>query len=117
MYPGQVVSVPADEKRSRRRVVDFIAFAREARTDVHKVTISELSAEGCQLIADRAFRRDELVWIKIPGLLAIQAEVVLAKDRDTACRFVSPLDQRSIDQLALASREAVRKLRGHFGIA
>ena len=64
---------------------------------------------------DPLFKPRGKVWLKIKGLLAMQAEVTWAKDGDAACEFISKLDQDTIDQLADHTRHSVRSLKGHFG--
>ena len=116
MYSGQVVAIPdSGHDRPRRRMVDILAFARDSRVTVHPVTVLDLSTDGCRLHGGSSFAADGPVWIKLRGLLALQALASRTEDGETVCTFDPPLEQSSIDQLEAVSRQAVRALKGHFG--
>ena len=110
------MSIPDENgTRPRGRVLDLSTFAREAGTEVKQVTVTKVSPEGCELSGDPSFKPEGKVWLKIKGLLAMQAEVTWSKDGDAGCQFVSALDRDTIDQLADHTRHSARTLKGHFG--
>ena len=118
MYLGHVVVLPANMTgRTRRRVFDLRALARESGTAVHTVTICDLSTEGCRILGSPLLAPARDVWIKLRGHLAVQAEIAWATDGEAECRFVTPLTKGSMEELFEQCRQSIRKLKGRFGRA
>lgn len=62
--------------------------------------VVDLSRHGARLQTYSAMKRGSLIWLTLPGLPPIAAEVMWADDFAAGCQFRTPLDPEQFDALA-----------------
>jgi hypothetical protein len=62
--------------------------------------VIEVSIHGCKLQTYSALRRGAAIWLNLPGLGRVTADVIWADDFAAGCQFHAPLEQLAVDALA-----------------
>ncbi len=102
--PAQVayLSDGAEQRRSRRRVVNFAATLESEGTSAHPVQVLDLSEHGFRLSIQHEVAQGSLLLIKLPGTEALRARIVWARDGQVGCEFEEDLHPARI---AVVQRE------------
>ena len=66
--------------------------------------VIDVSIHGCKLQTYSALRRGAAIWLNLPGLGPVAADVVWADDFAAGCQFHAPLEKLAVE--ALAARHA-----------
>jgi hypothetical protein len=107
-FAATVALMPAHQVRgSSRRTVNFVASMREANAAVRPTRVGDLSLTGCSLIMTDAPPIGSEVWIKLSGRLPLRAAVKWVEAGRAGCEFLTPLDDRELEELAMPT--GVRK--------
>lgn len=102
-----------DGRRAERRVVNLAAGLRESGAAVIDVEVLNLSTDGYMAQLDVPVEIGQVVYLKLPGMMANKSRVIWAEAGKAGFEFSSPLHRAVIDQLAANERKPIR--RGHFG--
>ncbi len=79
------------ERRAERKPFDAEIELRRTRGMKYRVTVRDLSPQGCSInLVDRV-ELDEIIWIKFPGLESLEADVCWTKDFVAGVEFRRPL--------------------------
>lgn len=107
-----VVAPGRDFRATQRRVVDFAAYVRECDAEVLVVKVLDLSARGCRIESQHEFEPCNIIWFKIPGLVARRASVVWSRGGEAGCEFASAFHQSALE--AAFSEGPRKQLRVFF---
>ncbi len=79
------------ERRTARLPFDAEIDLRRSRGMKYQVTVRDFSPEGCSInLVDRV-ELDEIIWIKLPGLESLEADVCWTRDFVAGVQFRTPL--------------------------
>lgn len=91
---AQLTLVPEyHERRAKRVPVDIDAQMRELGANWVDVHVHNLSTHGAMIEADGVYPPDSYVWLKLPGIGAVNARIVWRDCFRYGCELVTPLDQ------------------------
>ena len=62
--------------------------------------VIDVSIHGCKLQTYSALRRGAAIWLNLPGLGRVAADVVWADDFAAGCQFRAPLEKLAVDALS-----------------
>lgn len=62
--------------------------------------VIDVSVHGCKLQTYSALRRGAAIWLNLPGLGRIAADVVWADDFAAGCQFHAPLERPALEALS-----------------
>ena len=114
MHKGQLAVLPAAEgRRAERRIVNLAASMREAGATVVDAEVLNLSTSGFMAKTDLPLEAGQYVFLKLPGIEAMNSKVIWVEDGKAGFEFTSPLHPATLDQLGMANRKAPP--RNHFG--
>ena len=114
MHKGQLAMLPASEgRRTERRMVNLAASLREPGATVADAEVLNLSTSGFMAKSDMALETGQYVFLKLPGVEALQSKVVWVEEGKAGFEFNSPIHQATLDQLSTVNRKAPP--RNHFG--
>lgn len=84
---------------AQRLDVQLHASLRETGCSKFGIDVLDISVTGCRL--ETSFRLDPgtRVWVTIPGLSALEAEVAWRKGYTYGCRFLFPLHIAVLDHI------------------
>jgi len=89
-----------NRRRAPRAPVSFDSAAEEpgglART---LCKVIDLSIHGARLSTYSALRRGMAIWLTLPGIGRVGADVMWADDFAAGCRFHAPLDPVAFEEL------------------
>lgn len=94
------VSTGQEGRRTARYEMKFRASLREQGTSKFDVTILDLSVTGFRFKCSFNLRDGTRVWLTIPGLSALESEVVWHDGYSYGCAFTSPLYPAVLDHIA-----------------
>lgn len=102
-----------DGRKAERRIVNLAASLREPGASLADAEVVNLSVTGFAAETDAELEVGSHVWLKLPGLEAVNSRIVWVEGRKAGFEFVTPLHPLTLD-LVLASgrRPAVKR---HFG--
>lgn len=102
--PAQVAYLPGGEeqRRSRRRVVNFAATLESEGMSAHPVQLLDLSEHGFRVSVQHEVEQGSALLIKLPGIEALRARIVWARDGELGCEFEEDLHPARI---AVVQRE------------
>ena len=93
---AEIVETPA-------RVPWFVAKVRTAGGSNYDLPVLDLSAGGCLVeLGFRAFKIEERVLVRLPGLSAIPGEVVWIEEKDAGIAFEAVLHEAVYENLIAA---------------
>ncbi len=86
---AQIAYLPGGEeqRRSRRRVLNFAATLESEGMSVHPVQLLDLSEHGFRLSVQHKVEQGSALLIKLPGIEALRARIVWARDGEVGCEF------------------------------
>jgi hypothetical protein len=87
-------------RRSIRVAIDAEVGVRRAMQRYYPMRLKDLSSHGCSLETVNRLALDEIVWVKFPGLEALEAFVCWEKDFTCGIKFDNPLHPAVMDMLA-----------------
>ena len=95
-------------RRAARAPVSVAArlAAEEARAPVSRTLcrVADITVHGCKLQTYTALRRGSAIWLTLPGVGAVEAEVIWADDFNAGCVFHDPLRPSLVEKLAKLHR-------------
>lgn len=62
--------------------------------------VVDISIHGCRLQTYSALKRGSTLWLTLPGLTPVAADVMWADDFTAGCQFHAPLDIADFERLA-----------------
>ena len=81
----------ATGRKAERVPFDAEIELRRTRGLKYRVNVRDFSPEGCSInLVDRV-ELDEIIWIKLPGLASLEADVCWTKDFVAGVKFTTPL--------------------------
>jgi hypothetical protein len=117
--PAQVAYLAsgAEQRHTRRRAVNFAAILESEGVACHPVSVLDISEQGFRIVTVAEVAQGSSMLIKLPGLEAVRATVVWARDGQIGCSFQEELHPASIRTLAVDPREGSGRLsaRAQFG--
>jgi PilZ domain len=90
----------ADARAAERRRVSIRALVREAGTSRVDIDVVDLSATGFRFESLYSFAIGARVFLSVPTLAPLEAEIAWRKGSAFGCRFVRPLYPAVFDMLA-----------------
>lgn len=87
-------------RRSPRAPVSFDAAVGPDGLSRTLCKVVDLSLHGARLQTYSALKRGSTIWLTLPGLGPVAADVKWAGDFVAGCEFRKPLDQAAFDALA-----------------
>ena len=90
----------ADHGRKAERI-PLIADIDFRRTGEHRwrVNVLDISREGCRLELPVRVKIDDMIWVTVPGLEAIQGKVCRVKEWVAGIEFTRPLYPAVFDMI------------------
>jgi hypothetical protein len=95
----------AEQRQTRRRAVNFAAFLESEGVSSHPVNVLDVSERGFRIVTAAEVDQGSSMLVKLPGLEAVRATVMWAKDGQLGCSFEEELHPASIQALT-ADQEA-----------
>jgi hypothetical protein len=86
-------------RAARRLDVRLKASLRETGCSKFTIDVKDLSVTGCRIETSFTLTPGTSVWITIPGLAALEAEVAWAKGFSYGCRFYQSLHIAVLDHI------------------
>ena len=97
---AQLALMPEDdERRVRRRAVNFVASLGGTRASFEAVAVLDLSRRGFRIRRDAGYPTDSILLIKLPGIEAVRARVVWCRDGEVGCAFEEELHHTAFEAL------------------
>jgi hypothetical protein len=100
-----VTEVRRDRRTRGRVAVDWTCDVRHADSRRVQVQLSNISTEGCEIGWFAGCRENAALYIKMPNLSTVRADVVWKDDHNIGCVFSDPLNGWVLEHL-LAERSA-----------
>ena len=117
--PAQVAYLVggAEQRQTRRRAVNFAAILESEGVSSQPVNVLDISEQGFRIVTAAQVGQGSSMLIKLPGMEAVRATVVWAKDGQLGCSFEDELHPANIQTLTVDPREGSGRLsvRGQFG--
>ena len=92
-------SRPEQPRQDERRAVCGEAQCRRGGNR-ENVELRDLSPGGARVVALSPLREGYSVWLKLPGLEAVEARIVWTRGFESGCEFVHPLHPAVFDTLS-----------------
>ena len=110
--PAQVAYLAggAEQRQTRRRAVNFAAILESEGISSHPANVLDISEEGFRIVTATEVGQGSSMLIKLPGLEAVRATVMWAKDGQIGCSFDDALHPASIQTLTVDSRAGTGRL-------
>ena len=86
-------------RRSPRAPVSFDARLGQGGLGRTLCKVVDVSLHGCRLQTYSALRKGTTIWLNLPGIGPVAADVMWADDFAAGCQFQSPLAQDAFDAL------------------
>jgi hypothetical protein len=98
---AELTSSPTSRERPSRTPIELDVGYREgsARGSVHVV---DLSPSGVKIESHLLLEPDTHIWLKLPGLEALQARIAWVRKQHAGCEFVRPLHPAVFDRVVAA---------------
>ena len=103
-----------DGRRAERRIVNLAASLREPGASMAEIEVLNLSVTGFAAECDMPIETGAHLWLKLPGLEALNSKVVWVEGRQAGFEFVTPLHPATLDTVTAATRPSV--VKRHFGV-
>ena len=84
---------------ARRLDVRMTGSLREQGSSKFEVDVLDMSVSGCRLETSFLLNPGAKVWITIPGLSALEAEITWRRNYSYGCRFTSLLHAAVLDHI------------------
>ena len=88
-------------RRADRRQLETIAQFRSG-TKRANVALRDVSTLGARVAGVFLVHKDDRMWLKLPGLEAIEARVAWVTDFEFGCEFLRPIAQYVVDSVVCA---------------
>ena len=92
-------------RRSARVTLQAEVLLRRSGQSHYRVSVHDISPEGCRMEFVERPRLDETVWVKFDGLDAVESSVCWIKGHDVGIEFTRPIHPAVFDVL-------VKRLKG-----
>ena len=90
---------PTPRRTERVPLQAHIDF-RRAGDHAYLVNILDISPEGCRIDVPERVKLDEVIWISLPGLEALQARICLVNEWIAGVEFTRPLHPAVFEMIA-----------------
>ncbi|GAB5489448.1 MAG: hypothetical protein Pars2KO_30180 [Parasphingorhabdus sp.] len=80
-------------------------FVRQATAQLFRATLSDLSVSGFKLNSFTSLDPDKMVFVKIPGLQTLGAQIRWTNYQDYGCEFTHPLHPAVFDHFISKLKE------------
>ncbi|WBH16588.1 PilZ domain-containing protein [Sphingomonas radiodurans] len=87
-------------RRSPRAPVSFDASMGQGGLGRTLCKVIDISIHGARIQTYSAMRRGSTIWLNLPGIGPVAADVRWADDYTAGCQFQKPLDQDAFERLA-----------------
>ena len=88
-----------NERRSPRVIVDAEIFLRQSEVQLFRATLSDLSNSGFRVVCYSPLNSSKPVFIRLPGLQILSADIRWHDHQDYGCEFSSRLHPSILDNL------------------
>ena len=107
----------AEQRQTRRRAVNFAAILESEGVSSHPVNVLDISEQGFRIVTAAEVGQGSSMLIKLPGLEAVRATVMWAKDGQIGCSFEEELHPANIQTLTVDPRAGSGRLsaKAQFG--
>jgi hypothetical protein len=99
MFAAEFEPAQLDRRRAPRAPVSLDARLGKGGLDRALCRVVDLSIGGCRLQTYSELRQGTTIWLTLPGLPPVVADVMWTGDFTAGCRFREPLDQDEFDRL------------------
>lgn len=100
-FDGVMVS-EGDNRQKPRVPLRMNARLRDRHSNSYDVRVLDISVSGFRAEALYKIDADQIVWLTIPGMQGLEAEVTWNRGGVIGCRFKQPLHPAVLDHLAKA---------------
>ena len=107
MFAAEYEPAELGRRRSVRAPVSL--DARIGKTARALCKVVDLSTHGVRLQTYSALARGGTIWLTLPGIGQIAADVMWADDFSAGCQFHRPLDESAFDKLVKRDAHATRE--------
>ena len=90
----------ADRRADRRSFETIVQF--RSGTKRANVTLRDISTLGARVRGVFLVHKDDRMWLKLPGLEAVEARVAWVTDFEFGCEFLRPIAQYVVDSVVCA---------------
>lgn len=117
--PAQIAYLAggAEQRQSRRRAVNFAAMLESEGVSSQPVSVLDISEQGFRIVTQAEVSPGSSMLIKLPGLEAVRATIVWARDGQIGCSFDEALHPVSLQTLTVDPRAGSGRLsaKAQFG--
>jgi len=95
-------SRPVDDRPRRQAERKPLSATVQCRRGIARevVDVLDISAGGARIRTLSPLRTGDVVWLRLPGIEAIQARVVWTRDFESGCEFVRALHPAVFENIA-----------------
>lgn len=86
-------------RRSKRVIVDAEIFLRQSEIQLFRATLSDLSDSGFRVVCYSRLNPDKPLFIRLPGLPVLSADIRWIENEDYGCQFSKRLRPAVLDNL------------------
>jgi len=94
-----------DPRRKRRIEVEAEIFVKQSDTRLFRATLSNLSVSGFKMTSWTCLNKEQSVFIQLPGIRVLRADIMWSDYRDFGCKFSNALHPVTLDHLVTSLRE------------
>lgn len=91
-------------RAAKRLPVQMIAEFGESGIPKARANVFDLSAEGFRIATFRGVSNGAKVWLHLPGLEPLRAEVMWIRKGFAGCKFARPLHPAVLDMIVAGDR-------------
>ena len=99
MFAAEFEPAPDDIRRRALRAPDSFRSPSGGGLARALCKVMDLSIHGARLSTYSALRKGMSIWLTLPGIGPVGADVTWADDFDAGCRFHAPLDPSIFERL------------------
>lgn len=94
----------SDHRRASRVPIQMVAKLRDRLSNKYDIRILDLSVTGFRAEAHYALEPGAIVWLTIPGMQGLEANIAWRRDSVIGCSFRSPLYPAVLDHIVRTLR-------------
>lgn len=94
-----------DTRKERRIAIEAEIFINQFDTQLFRATLSNLSVSGFKITSWARLDKEQSVFIRLPGIRELKADIMWQDYRDFGCKFDSVLHPVVLDHLITSLRD------------
>jgi hypothetical protein len=99
MFAAEFTPADTSKRRTSRTPVSLDARLGQGELARAVCKVVDLSTHGCRLQTYSELKRGSTLWLTLPGLAPLAADVMWAADFVAGCQFHKPLSQAAFQRL------------------